>query len=201
MTNHRLLSFSILAILLSPLAAFGGITVTAAGTTLAPGSAAVPKQTGNAPGPAAQPTKPKIVKPPSLDQSKIKLPSLPHGVVGPKAKASPVSATGLWKWTRRNRNGQFVDVALQIAVAKDGTITGTLHDSSGDHAIQKPVLKGDSLTFTVLYHSPGRPDVPFDYTVTLDPNNPKVGIDRPDFSPAGKAAGRKLHREHAASHQ
>lgn len=202
MTNHRLLSLSTLTVLLSPLATFGGITTTAPGAALAPTSAsATVPQTGNGPGSAASQKKPRIVKPPSLDLSKIKLPSLPHGVIGPRSKASPVNATGLWKWTRRNRNGQFLDVTLQLAVAKDGTITGTLHDSSGDHAIQNPVVKGDSLTFTVFYHSPGRPDVPFDYTVTLDPSNPKVGIDRPDFSPAGKAAGRKLHRDYAASHQ
>lgn len=89
---------------------------------------------------------------------------------------------------------------LTLTVAKDGKIDGTLLDRSGMHAIVNPSVKGSTLTFTVVYHTPGIAGVPFSYTVSLDPDDVKVAIDRPDFTPAAKVAGKLRHHEEPASH-
>lgn len=116
---------------------------------------------------------------------------------GPKA---PVDPSGVWKWTVMNRNGQPVENLLRLTADKTGKVDGTLLDRSGTHPITNPSVKNGVLTFTVVYHTLGVGDVPFTYSVNLDPDNPKVSTDRPDFTPAGRAAGKLRHREDAAKH-
>ncbi len=119
---------------------------------------------------------------------------------GAKAKGPAVDPSGVWKWTTLNRNGQPIEKVLKVDVAKKGEITGTLTDNFGEHPISNPSIANGALTFTVRYHSPGRGDVPFTYTVNLDSNDLRVAVDRPDFSPAGKAAGKMRHTEQVATH-
>lgn len=117
-----------------------------------------------------------------------------------KAKGPAVDPTGVWKWTTQNRNGQPIENVLKVDVSKQGDVSGTLTDNFGEHPISNATVVDGVLTFTVKYHSPGRGDVPFTYTVNLDSTDLRIAIDRPDVTPAGKQAAKTRHFEAVATH-
>ncbi len=74
---------------------------------------------------------------------------------------------------------------------------GEMFDGTGTYPIANAVASADSLTFTVVHHSPGVGEVPVNYTVNLDSNDLKVLVERPDPTPEGKAKGLKRKSEAA----
>jgi hypothetical protein len=117
-----------------------------------------------------------------------------------KARKSPVTAGGTWTWTSFNRNGQPFENRLSLTVGKNGKISGKLVDRAGEHEIKDATLGDGVLTFDLKFHTRGEGDLPHTYTVNLDPDNPQISVDRPDFTPLGKSQGGKHHSDHAAKH-
>lgn len=117
-----------------------------------------------------------------------------------KAKKAPVTAGGTWKWTTYNGSGQPCENVLTLTVAKNGKISGTLTDRTGTRAIKDATLGDGVLTFELKVHARGEGELPQTYTVSLDPDNLQVSVDRPDLTPQGKAHGGKHHSDHAAKH-
>lgn len=117
-----------------------------------------------------------------------------------KVKKPSASAAGVWKWTTFNRSLQPMENVLTLSVDKKGNVTGTLLDRTGLHTIENATLGTDTVTFDIKYHTRGVGDLPHNFTVNLDPDNPGVSVDRPDLTPFGKAHGGKHHSDHPAKH-
>jgi len=106
------------------------------------------------------------------------------------AAAADKEPTGVWKWTTPGRNGQPEETTLKLTKGDNGAITGMLSDRAGEHALTNVSLKGGKLEFTILRETPNG-KVPLDYSLKLDAERPKIAIERPDFSPAARKAGKK----------
>ena len=117
-----------------------------------------------------------------------------------KAKKPPVAPSGTWKWTTFNRSMQPIENALTLSVDKKGKVTGKLVDRTGEHEIKDVTVGDGTVTFDVKYHTRGEGDLPHTYTVTLDADDAQVTVDRPDFTPSGKAKGGKHREDHKAKH-
>lgn len=117
-----------------------------------------------------------------------------------KAKKAAASAAGRWTWTTFDRNGQPFENVLTVSVAKNGKVNGKLVDAAGEHELKNITVADGVAAFTLKKHTRGEGDLPHSYTVSLDPDNPQVSVEQPDFTPSGKARGGKSRGDHAAKH-
>jgi hypothetical protein len=108
--------------------------------------------------------------------------------------------TGIWKWTTPGRNGQPEESTLKLTRTTGGSITGTLSDRAGEHSLNDVSLKGNDLEFTIIRETPNG-KVPVGYSLKLGSDKPKITIERPDYAPAAKKAGKKRVTEVEATRQ
>jgi len=97
---------------------------------------------------------------------------------------------GTWTWTTLNRNGQPQQDKLTLAIAKDGTLTGTLADRSGTSAITKASFSNGLLQFSVIHVTPNA-KLETTYTGQLTGNTLSLSSQRPDPAPAAAAQNKK----------
>jgi len=100
------------------------------------------------------------------------------------------NCTGTWTWTTLNRNGQPQQDKLTLAIAKDGTLTGTLADRSGTSAITKASFSNGLLQFSVIHVTPNA-KLETTYTGQLTGNTLSLSSQRPDPAPAAAAQNKK----------
>jgi hypothetical protein len=67
---------------------------------------------------------------------------------GTPSKASAADASGTWKWTRTNQNGDKIDVTLKLKQEGD-KLTGSISGPNGDTEIKDGKVKDGEITFSV----------------------------------------------------